>query len=103
MSKVQVVEIRTLNEDEVVTPIVRFVLKPEGRAHLVELSPNAQSMVAMLLGKGVPGPDGTMLFPQDGLAFMQRLPYLLHAAYLWATDVFEMDAAEALAGTEQDS
>jgi hypothetical protein len=44
-----------------------------------------------------------MLFPHDGLAFMQRLPYLLHAAYLWATDVFEMDAAEALAGTEQDS
>lgn len=102
MSRVQVVEIRRRTEEGVV-PIARFVLMPEGGARLVELHPNAQSMVEMLLQEGLPGGDGTLLFPQDGLAFMQRLPYLLHATYLWATDVFEMDAAEAFVGREQDS
>lgn len=103
MSKVQVVEIRRLTAEEVVTPVARFVLMPDGRAHLVELRTNAQSLVESLLQEGVPGPDGALLFPQDGLAYMQRLPYLLHATYLWATEVFEMDAAEALAGMEQDA
>ena len=34
---------------------------------------------------------------------MQRLPYLLDGSRMWATDVFEMDAAEAFAGMEQDA
>jgi hypothetical protein len=103
MSKVQVVEIRALAEEGVVESIARFVLMPAGEARIVELRPNAQGLVEMILQAGVPGPDGASLFPRDGLAFMQRLPYLLHATYLWATEVFAMDAAEALAGMEQDS
>jgi hypothetical protein len=103
MSKVPVVEIRELSEEGDVTPIGRFVLTLEGRAHFVELRPGAQSMVEMMLQEGVPGADGKFLFPQDGLAFMQRLPYLLHATYLWATEVFEMDAAEATAGMPNDN
>jgi hypothetical protein len=59
-------------------------------------------MVEALLRKGVPGTDGRILFPQNGMAYMQRLPYLLHATYLWATEVYEMDGAEALAGTAHD-
>jgi hypothetical protein len=103
MSTVHVVEIRTLTDEVVVEPIARFVLMPAGEARLVELRPHAQSLVERLLHRGVPGADGTWLFPQDGLAFMQRLPYLLGGSRMWATDVFEMDAAEAFAGLEQDA
>ena len=95
MSKVPVVDIRELSEEGDVTSIGRFVLTPEGRADFVELRPEARGMVEMLLQEGVPGVDGRMLFPQDGLEFMQRLPYLLHATYLWATEVMEMDARDA--------
>ena len=102
MSTVQVVEIRRLTEEAVEEPIARFVLLPDGSATIVELCANGQSMVEPLLREGVPGPDGTRLFPQAGLAYMQRLPYLLHATYLWATDVYQMDMAEALAGTAPD-
>ena len=102
MSKVHVVEVRRLTDEAVEVPIARFVLTPAGEARLIELRPRGQSLVEMLLREGVPGPEGTQLFPQDGLAFMQRLPYLLHATYLWATEVFEMDAAEAFAGMAQE-
>ncbi len=95
MSKVPVVEIRELSEEGDVASIGRFVLTPEGRADFVELRPDARGMVEMLLQEGVPAADGRLLFPHDGLAFMQRLPYLLHATYLWATEVLEMDATEA--------
>jgi hypothetical protein len=103
MSTAQVVDIRRLTEEAVDEPIARFVLLPDGSATVVELRANGQSTVEDLLREGVPGPDGTRLFPQAGLAYMQRLPYLLHATYLWATDVYEMDMAEALAGTTSDS
>ena len=99
MSTVQVVEIRTLTEEAVEEPIARFVLQPDGSATLVELRANAQSTVEPLLREGVPGPDGTRLFPRAGLAYMQRLPYLLHATHLRATDVYELDADDAFAGT----
>ena len=103
MSTVHVVEIRELTDEVVEVPIARYVLTPAGEARFIELRSHAQSLVEMLLHRGVPGPDGTWLFPQDGLAFMQRLPYLLDGSRMWATDVFEMDAAEAFAGMEQDA
>ena len=102
MSTVQVVEIRRLTEEAVEEPIARFVLLPDGSATIVELRANGQSTVEALLRAGVPGSDGTMLSPRAGLAYMQRLPYLLHATYLWATGVYEMDTAEALAGPTPD-
>ncbi|MEO8258894.1 MAG: hypothetical protein ABI868_16225 [Acidobacteriota bacterium] len=102
MSIVQVVEIRTLTDEAVEEPVARFVLLPDGSARLVELRPDGQDMVEELLRGGVPGTDGKVLFPQNGMAYMQRLPYLLHATYLWATEVYEMDDAEALAGTAPD-
>jgi hypothetical protein len=98
MSQVQVSEIRRLTDNGVVEPVARFVLMPDGQARLVELRPAARSMIEELLREGVPGPDGTMLFAKDGPAFMQRLPYVLHATYLWATEVFEMDDGEAMTG-----
>ena len=67
MSKVHVVEVRRLTDEAVEVPIARFVLTPAGEARLIELRPRGQSLVEMLLREGVPGPEGTQLFPQDGL------------------------------------
>ena len=103
MSKVPVVEIRELSDEGDVTPIGRFGLAPDGRAHFIELRPGAQELVEMLLKEGVPGADGRLLFPQDGLAFMQRIVYLVHGTYLWATEVFEMDKPEAAAGMPREN
>jgi hypothetical protein len=57
----------------------------------------------MLLKEGVPAPDGRLLFPHDGLAFMHRIAYLVHGTYLWATEVFETDQPEAWAGIPRDN
>jgi len=103
MSTVPVVDIRRLTEDAVDEPIARFVLLPDGTATIVELRADGQSTVEALLRGGIPAPDGTMLFPRAGLAYMQRLPYLLHATYLWATEVYEMEMADALAGSTPDA
>lgn len=103
MSKVPIVEIRELSDEGDVTTIGRFVLAPDGRAHFIELRPGAQELVKMLLQEGVPGADGRLLFPQEGLAFMQRIVYLVHGTYLWATEVFEMDQPEAVAGMPRDN
>ena len=103
MSKVPVVEIRELSDEGDVTTVGRFVLAPDGRARFIELRPDAQGLVEMLLQEGVPGADGKLLFPQDGLAFMQRIVYLVHGTYLWATEVFETDQPEALLDTPRDN
>jgi hypothetical protein len=103
MSKVPVVEIRELSDEGDVTPIGRFVLSLDGIAHFIELRPSAQGLVEMLLQEGVPGVDGRLLFPQDGLAFMQRIVYVVHGTYLWATEVFETDEPEALSGMPRDN
>jgi hypothetical protein len=103
MSTVPVVDIRRLTDDGVDEAIARFVLMPDGSATIVELIPGGRSTVEALLQAGIPGPDGNMLFPQAGLAYMQRLPYLLHATYLWATKLYEMDVGDALAGATWDS
>jgi hypothetical protein len=101
VARLQVVEVRELTSQDRVLPLVRFVLMPTQEVRMIELHPESMAMIEELIEEGIPGPDGTLLFPRDGLAFMQRLPYILHATYLWATDVFEMDAAEALAGGAQ--
>jgi hypothetical protein len=98
MSTVQVVDIRRLTDEGVDEAVARFVLMPDGSATIVELLPDGRSTVEPLLQAGIPGPDGRMLFPDAGLAYMKRLPYLLHATYLWATNLYEMDAGDALAG-----
>lgn len=103
MSKVPVVEIRELSDEGDVTPIGRFVLAPDGRAHFIELRPGAQGLVEMILQEGVPGADGRLLFSQDGLAFMQRIVYLVHGTYLWATEVFETDQPYSLAGMRREN
>ena len=102
MARVKVVELQKLTTQGTVEPVARLVLVPDEGVRIVELSPNTMFLVEKLFEHGIPGPDGP-LFPQDGLAFMQRLPYVLHATYLWATEVFEMDDAEALAGMAQDT
>ena len=103
MSKVPVVEFRELSDEGDVTSIGRFVLAPDGSARFIELRPGAQGLVEMLLQNGVPGTDGRLLFPQDGLAFMQRIAYLVHGTYLWATEVFETDQSEPLANTPKNN
>jgi len=103
MSKVPVVEFRELSDEGDVTTIGRFALAPDGEARFIELRPGVQELVEMILQEGVPGVDGGLLFPQDGLAFMQRIVYLVHGTYLWATEVFEMDQPEALAGMPKDN
>jgi hypothetical protein len=84
-------------------PIGRFVLAPDGSARFIELRPGAQELVEMLLQHGVPAADGRLLFPPDGLAFMQRIVYLVHGTYLWATEVSEMDQPQASAGMPSDN
>jgi len=102
VARVKVVELKELTAQDAVEPVARLVLVPGEGVRIVELSPNTMFLVEKLFEHGIPGPHGP-LFPQDGLAFIQRLPYVLHATYLWATEVFEMDAAEALAGMDQDT
>jgi hypothetical protein len=95
----KVVEIRGLTTENVVVPLVRFVLLEDGTATTVELQLNGARTVEDEVEHGIPGHE-RWVYPRDGLEFMERLPYVLHATHLWATPVFEMDAAEAMKGID---
>ena len=99
MGMTKVVEYRMLDRRAGEVPLVRFVLNAAGTVDVVPLVKGAETVWHQSgWGERIPGPDGRWLSTDDGELFLTYLGQNFRGSHVWATDVFEMEEAQARSG-----
>ena len=94
MPVLKVVEIRDVTADGEQRILARFVEMLNGEIRRVDVTPSAAESVDYLIGGGVFAGD-RIVDLSAGHAFLEALSKRFTGSRLWATDILEMNEADA--------
>jgi hypothetical protein len=94
MAVLKVVELRDVTAEGEQRILARFVEMQDGVIRRVDVTPSAAGSVDYLIGNGVFA-GNRVVGLSAGYAFLEALSKRFTGSRLWATDILEMDEADA--------
>jgi len=91
----EVAELRRRSPAGKLQYLARFILTPQDRIEVIDLSPDGRATSLSLIGPGIPGPGNTRLTLEDGREFLEYLHQAFRGGRIFATEIFQMDDISA--------